>query len=74
MTFNVLSYLDGIGLDWLGLLRALLSARWILHGDKRTLAGEAQFPCLTDGALRLRVFVIVLQYSKANLPGLRCAV
>lgn len=48
MTFNVLSYLDGIGLDWLGLLRALLSARWILHGDKRTL-GRGGTISMLDG-------------------------
>lgn len=50
MIFTFLSYLNGLGLDWLGLLRALLSARWILHSDKRMLGRGGPFPCLSAGA------------------------
>lgn len=70
MIFTFLSYLDGIVLDWLDLLRALLSARWILHSDKKrkdARQGEAHFRACR--LVRLRGCVIVLRYNKANPRG-----
>lgn len=41
MTFHVLSYLDGIGLDWLGLLRACSPLDGFCIVIKGCSAGEA---------------------------------